>query len=158
MNSSLLLVDVQTTSFSAGDRAASAVSQSLRPSLHFYLSPAQLSRNSIKRDQRPLSLISSETRNRCLLDSCTAHERKTASLNPERRMTLVTKCGQARREGGEGGGVFPALRRLGGPAIAQKILKRLFQMAFLPHICIKSIFGRGYAPDPAGGAYDAPNP
>jgi len=33
----------------------------------------------------------------------------------------------------------------------------MFQVAyFRPERCIKSIFGRGSAPDPAGGAYDAP--
>ena len=33
----------------------------------------------------------------------------------------------------------------------------VFQVAsFWPKICIKSIFGRGSAPHPAGGAYDAP--
>jgi len=31
------------------------------------------------------------------------------------------------------------------------ILKKVFQMAFFwPHMCIKSIFGRGFAPDPDG--------
>jgi len=42
------------------------------------------------------------------------------------------------------------------PHHRSKILKNVFQMAsFWPQICIKSIFGRGCAPDPAGGAYDA---
>ena len=38
----------------------------------------------------------------------------------------------------------------------QLILKKVFQMAsFWPQMCIKSIFGgRGFAPDPAGWAYD----
>jgi len=37
----------------------------------------------------------------------------------------------------------------------QSILKKVFQMAsFWPQMCIKYIFGRGFAPDPAGEAYD----
>jgi len=58
---------------------------------------------------------------------------------------------QARREGGKVGESF------GGPYRRSKIQKMVFQMAsFWPKLCIKSIFGRGSAPDPAGGAYDAP--
>ena len=38
----------------------------------------------------------------------------------------------------------------------QLILKKVLQMAsFWPPMCIKSIFGWGFALDPAGGAYDA---
>ena len=59
--------------------------------------------------------------------------------------------------GGKGGKVFPGPSTFGGPRRRSKILKMVFQMAsFWPKICIKSIFGRGSAPDPAGGAYDAP--
>jgi len=37
----------------------------------------------------------------------------------------------------------------------QLILKNVFQMAsFWPQMCIKSIFGRGFAPDPSRWAYD----
>ena len=38
----------------------------------------------------------------------------------------------------------------------QLILKKVFHMAsFWPQMSIKSIFGQGFAPDPAGGVYDA---
>jgi len=38
----------------------------------------------------------------------------------------------------------------------QLILKKVFQMASLwPQMCIKSIFGWGFAPDPSGWSYDA---
>ena len=60
---------------------------------------------------------------------------------------------QAGREGGKGGKVFRGLATFGGPRRRSKILKMVFQMAsFWPKICIKSIFGRGSAPDPTGGA------
>jgi len=41
-----------------------------------------------------------------------------------------------------------------------KILKMIATSGFLTALeCTKSIFGRGYAPDPAGGAYsDSPDP
>ena len=69
---------------------------------------------------------------------------------------FLTALEQARREGRKGGKFSRAPRRL-GPRRRSKILKVVFQMAsFLPKICIKSIFGRGSAPDPAGGAFDAP--
>ena len=65
-------------------------------------------------------------------------------------------CNQARREG-ERGERFPGPRDVWGPRRHSKIVKMVFQMAsFWPKICIKSIFGRGYAPDPAGGTYNAP--
>ena len=57
----------------------------------------------------------------------------------------------------ERGGSFPGPRDFWGARRRSKILKMVFQMAsFWPKICIKSIFGRGSAPDPAEGAYDAP--
>jgi len=74
---------------------------------------------------------------------------------------------QARREGAGGGGgegregtggeVFPGPETFGGPRCRSKILKMVFQVAsFWPKICIKSIFDRCSAPDPAGGTYVAP--
>jgi len=60
-------------------------------------------------------------------------------------------------EGG-GGESFPGPRDVCGPRRRSKILKMVFQVAsFWPKICIKSAtFGRGSAPDPDGGSYDAP--
>ena len=56
---------------------------------------------------------------------------------------------QARREGR----VFPGPAMFGGPTIAQKTLKRVFQMAsFWPEMCTKSIFGLGSAQDPQWGS------
>jgi len=55
------------------------------------------------------------------------------------------------------GKVYPGPATFRGSRHRSKILKRMFQMAsFWPQICIKSVFGLGSAPDPAGGAYDAP--
>jgi len=63
---------------------------------------------------------------------------------------------QARREGGKGES-FTGPRDIWGARRRSKILKMVFEMAsFWPKIYIKSIFGRGSAPDPAQGAYDAP--
>ena len=65
---------------------------------------------------------------------------------------LLVSDEQVRREEGK---FSWAPWRLAGPAIAQKILKRVFRMvSFWPEVCMQSIFGPG--PDPAGGAYDAP--
>jgi len=53
--------------------------------------------------------------------------------------------------------VFAGPATFWGPRRHSKILKMVFQMAsFWPKICVKSIFSRGSAPDPAGGAYNAP--
>ena len=57
---------------------------------------------------------------------------------------------QVRREGERGGGSFPEARDIWGGGVDQKYWKwrSRIQMAFLwPEICIKSIFGRGSAPD-----------
>jgi len=64
----------------------------------------------------------------------------------ERLYTVYIHFSQARREG-EGGGVFPAPRRLGAPPslkISENGVPGSFFLTY--NICIKSIFGRGAPP------------
>ena len=70
---------------------------------------------------------------------------------------FLTALEQARREGGGKRGKFSrAPRRLGAPPSLKNTESGTPDGFFIPKICIKSIFGRGSAPDPAGGAFDAP--
>ena len=61
---------------------------------------------------------------------------------------------QARREVGEKRESFPGSRNVWGPPPSFKNTEKVLQIATFwpPQICIKSIFGRDSAPDPAGGS------
>jgi len=82
-----------------------------------------------------------------------------------KRLLLITvtylseniQCSMMQPGPSRGGKVFPSPATFGGLRRRSKILQMVFQMAsFRPKICTKSILGRGCAPDPTGGAYDAP--